>query len=281
MEEAMTVREVVRDAEILVLTGCDAGQETVFRANRLTASVFERGPVPDVKLEVKVDSGMGRLGISHVEAPAFLDELRDRVTGVYSQFASSDSDPDFSRIQLDVFLAATKRVTCRRHIANSAALCFTAAYLDAVRPGLALYGIASCPDFSHLQPALTWKTSVLSLRRMLPGETVGYGRTFTISRPSLVAVLPIGYADGYSRAFSNNGQARVRGALAPVIGRVSMDLLSIDVTDVPGVAHGDEVTLLEADPQSPISAVALARRVGTIPYEIITSIGTRVERIYV
>ncbi len=280
LEEAITVRELVSDGEILVLTGCDAGQEAAFRDNRLTASVFERGPVPDVKIELKIDSGMGRLGVPHAQAPAVLDELGDRLTGVYSQFASSDCDPDFSRVQLDVFLAATKGVTCRRHIANSAALGLPPAYLDAVRPGLALYGIAQCRELSDLLPALAWKASVLSLRRMFPGETVGYGRTFTISRPSLIAVVPVGYADGFSRAFSNNGQVRVRGVLAPIIGRVSMDLVTVDVTDVPGVAHGDEVTLLEADPESPISAVGLANRIGTIPYEILTSIGPRVERVY-
>jgi len=281
LEEALTVREVVTNAGILVLTGCDAGQEASFRQNRLTASVFERGPVPDVKLELKIDSGMGRLGVPHSQAPAFLDQLDDRLTGVYSQFASSDSDPEFSQVQLNAFLAATKRVSCHRHMANSAALRFPAALLDAVRPGLALYGVAPCPEVSDLQPALAWKTRVLSLRQMPPGETVGYGRTYKLSRPSLVAVLPVGYADGYSRAFSNNGQVRVRGMLAPVIGRVSMDLASIDVTDVPGVTHGDEVTLLESDPQSPISAAALATCIGTIPYEILTSIGERVERVYV
>ncbi len=281
LEEALTIRETVPDAAILVLTGCDASQEAAFRDNRLTASVFERGPVPDVKIEVKIDSGMGRLGIPHSLAPPFLDQLGNRVSGVFSQFASSDSDPEFSRSQLNVFLAATERAPCRRHIANSAALRYPAALLDAVRPGLALYGIAPCPEFSDLLPALAWKASVLSLRRMSPGETVGYGRTFTISRPSLIAVVPVGYADGFSRAFSNNGQVKVRGLLAPIVGRVSMDLVNVDVTDVPGVALGDEVTLLEVDPESPISAVGLANRIGTIPYEILTSIGPRVERVYV
>ncbi len=281
LEEAMTVREVVSDAGILVLTGCEPGQEAAFRDNNLTASVFERGPAPDVSLELKIDSGMGRLGVPHSQAPAFLDQLGERLTGVFSQFASSDNDPDFSRVQLDAFLAATKEVTCRRHIANSAALRFPAALLDAVRPGLALYGVAPCPELSDLQPALAWKTRVLSLRRMSPGETVGYGQTFKVARPSLIGVVPVGYADGYSRALSNNAQVRVRGVLAPVVGRVSMDLVSIDVTDVPGVGHGDEVTLLESDPQSPISAAGLARRLGTIPYEILTSIGARVERVYI
>ena len=281
LDEAIAVRQVVDDAQILVLTGCEVGQEPEFRKNRLTASVFEHRAIPDIQIELKIDSGMGRLGIPHSQAPAVLEELKSRLTGVFSQFASSDSDPEFSRLQLANFLAATKRVTCRRHIANSAALRFPAAHLDAVRPGLALYGIAPCPEVSDLKPALTWKTRVLSLRRMSTGETVGYGRTFEISRPSLVAVVPVGYADGYSRALSNQGHVRVRGVLVPVIGRVSMDLVSIDVTDLPDVAHGDEVTLLEADPHSPISAAALAERLGTIPYEILTSIGPRVERIYV
>jgi alanine racemase len=281
LEEALIVREAATDAGILVLTGCDSGQEAAFRENNLTASVFERGRVPDVRIEMKIDSGMGRLGVPHSQAPVFLDQLGNRLSGVFSQFASSEADADFCRAQLDAFLAATKCVNCRRHIANSAALRFPAAHLDAVRPGLALYGIASCPGFPDLLPALVWKTRVLSLRQMWAGETVGYGRTFTITRPSLIAVLAVGYADGYSRTLSNQGQVRVRGCLAPVIGRVSMDLITVDVTDVPGVVHGDEVTLLEADPDSPISAAALAKRIGSIPYEILTLIGSRVERVYV
>ncbi|RPJ81994.1 MAG: alanine racemase [Acidobacteria bacterium] len=281
LEEALNIREVINNAKILVLQGCDAGQERLFIDNRLTASVFEGGRVPDVEIELKVDSGMGRLGVSPAQAPALLHELGERVTGVFSHFASSESDAEFTRAQLDTFLAATKDVTCRRHIANSGALCFRAAHLDAVRPGLALYGISPCPGLFDVRPVLAWKVRILSLKKMSPGETVGYGRTFTVARPSLIAVLPIGYADGFSRAFSNNGQVRIRGVLAPVVGRVSMDLLSVDVTDVPDVAHGDEVTLLEGDPQSPLSAARLANRIGTIPYEILTSIGSRVERVYV
>lgn len=281
LDEALVVREAVKDAGILVLTGCDTGQEPLFQEHRLTASVFERGQVPHVTIELKIDSGMGRLGVPHAQAADFLEELSGRVSGVFSQFASSDSDPEFTAEQLANFLAATKRFTCRRHVANSAALRFPAAHLDAVRIGLALYGVAPCPEVSDVLPALAWKTRVLSLRAMSPGETVGYGRTFKLSRPSLVAVLPVGYADGYSRGFSNSGQVRIRGALAPLIGRVSMDLISVDVTEIPGVSVGDEVTLLEADPASPISAARLAKRLGTIPYEILTSIGSRVERVYV
>jgi len=281
LEEGLTVRDSVQDSRILVLTGCNTGQEAVFRRHGLAASVFVRGPVPDVMLELKIDSGIGRLGVPHSEAPALLDELGDRVTGVFSHFASSETDTDFSQAQLEAFLSATKGVKCRRHIANSAGLRFPAAHLDAVRPGLAIYGIAPCPQVSDLLPILTWKAHLLSLRRMLPGETVGYGRTFEIRRPSLIGVLPVGYADGYSRAFSNNGEVRIRGMLAPVVGRISMDLMSVDLTDVPGVAHGDEATILEADPDSPISAPGLAKRIGTIPYEVLTSIGSRVERVYV
>ncbi|RPI27716.1 MAG: alanine racemase [Acidobacteria bacterium] len=280
IEEAIEVRQAVNDSSILVLTGCDSGQEPGFRQHDLTASVFEKGRVPDAKIELKVDSGMGRLGVALSDAPALLADLDNRLVGVYSQFASSDGDDDFTRTQLRAFLAATRLAKCRRHIANSAGLRFPDAHLDAVRPGLALYGIAPCPAVSDIQPALSWKTRVLSLRSLSPGQSVGYGRTFLVSRPSLIAVLPVGYADGYSRAFSNKGQVRIRGRLAPVVGRVSMDLISVDVTGVPGVSHGDEVTLLEADPDSPISARALARAIDTIPYEIVTSIGRRVERVY-
>ncbi len=280
LEEAIEVRCVVPDAQILVFSGCDSGQEPRFRGHNLTAAVFERGRVPDVKIEVEVDSGMGRLGVPHAQAGSFLAQLRNRLAGVYSHFASADADVEFSRFQLKNFLSATSGVGCRRHIANSAGLRFPDAHLDAVRPGLALYGIAPCPAVSDVRPVLSWKTRILSLRHMSAGESVGYNRTYIASSPRVIAVLPVGYADGYNRAFSNKAQVRIRGRLVPVVGQISMDLTTVDVTEVPGVSQGDEVTLLEADPESPISAAALAQSLGTIPYEVLTSIGNRARRFY-
>jgi alanine racemase len=282
VSEAIEVRQVAPEAAILVLSGCEPGHEKPFTEHRLRASVFDTQLVPaKVPVEVKIDTGMGRLGISPNLAPDFMARFGDRLQGVFSHFASSETDDAFSHLQLDTFLRCTKRVSCRRHLANSGALRFPAAFLDAVRPGLALYGIAPCPEIDDVIPVLTWKTRVLTVREIPRGASVGYNRTFTAGRQTRVAVLPVGYADGYSRAFSNSGQVRIRGRLAAVVGVVSMDLTTVDVTDIPGVSVGDETVLLEADAQSPLSAVRHARSLGTIPYEVFTSIGPRVERRYI
>jgi alanine racemase len=282
LEEALELREIARDARILVLMGCDAGQERAFRDNELTASVFGPGPLPKgVSVELKIDTGMGRVGIPLSQARASLKQAKGQLVGVFSHFAAAETDEEFSKQQLDLFLKHTDGVTCRRHIANSAGLRFPEAFLDAVRPGLALYGVAPCPGMSDLRPALCWKTRVLVIRDLATGHSVGYGRTFIASRPTRIAVLPVGYADGYSRRLSNASQVRIRGRLAPVVGLVSMDFTTVDVTDLPDVVAGDEATLLEADAESPISAASLARVLRTIPYEVLTSIGARVDRVYV
>ena len=282
LDEAIELRGIVPDSKILVLGGCDEGQTERFRKHNLTATVFDRRPLPnDLRVEVKVDTGMGRLGIGWEEASRFIHEQKGPVCGVYSHFAASGHDPDFTRLQLERFLQATNRLTCPRHISDSAGLRYPEAHLDALRLGLALYGISPCPEVNYVKPILRWKTRILSLREVPKGMPVGYGRSFVTRRKSRIAVLPVGYADGYRRMFSNRGRVRVRDRLVPVVGRISMDLSTIDVTDLPKVEAGEEVVLLEDNPTSPICAAALAQTLGTIPYEVLTSIGDRVARVFV
>ncbi len=282
LDEAIELRGIVPDGTILVLGGCDKGETERFRQHNLTATVFDRRPLPDdLRVEVKVDTGMGRLGIGWKEASHFIRELKGSVCGVYSHFSASGHDPNFSRSQLERFLQATQGLNCPRHISDSAGLRYPQAHLDALRLGLALYGISPCPEVNYVQPILRWKTYILSLREVPKGMPVGYGRSFVSRRKSRIAVLPVGYADGYRRRFSNRGRVRVRDRLVPVVGRISMDLSTIDVTDLPKVELGEEVVLLDNDPASPICAAALAQTLGTIPYEILTSIGNRVARVYV
>jgi len=155
--------------------------------------------------------------------------------------------------------------------------------LDAVRPGLALYGgfpAAQVPPPTKLRQAMTLKTRIVLVRDFPAGATLGYGRTFRTARASRIAALPIGYADGFSRAHSNKGQALVRGRRAPIVGRVSMDTVLVDVTDVAGAQAGDETVLYGRLGEAEISIVEAAETLGTIPYELMTSLTARVPRTY-
>jgi alanine racemase len=171
------------------------------------------------------------------------------------------------------------------HLANSAGVIgLPESHYTMVRPGLMLYGLYPTPKMAErveLRPVLSWKTRILQLKELPGGSIVGYGESFVTKRRSLVATLPVGYADGYQRLFSNRGRVLVRGKRAPVVGRVNMDLTSIDVTDIEGVAQGDEVVLLGRQGREAISADEMAGWAETISYEIVTSIGARVPRIQI
>ncbi len=280
LEEAVELRRWIHSAPILVLGGCPPDETEAFRKYRLTAAHFRlETPPKDIPFEVKIDTGMTRLGIPWTEAAQFLASCSPQPAGVFSHFASPETDPGFSNLQLKRFLEATRGSTTPHHIASSAGLRVAGAFLDRVRVGLALYGIRATPEIDYLQPVLTWKTSVLALQEVPAGRAVGYGGIYQTHRPSRLAVLSVGYADGYSRALSKRGKVRIRGALAPMAGRVSMDLATVDVTDIPGVRVGDHATLLEADERSPLSANQLARLLDTISYEVLTAIGARVDRV--
>jgi alanine racemase len=170
------------------------------------------------------------------------------------------------------------------HFANSAAtITLPAAYFDMVRPGIMLYGVYPSPAMASqitLKPVLSWKTKILQLKKVPVGTSVSYGQTFVTKRESLIATLPVGYADGYQRLLSNRGAVLVGGRRAPVIGRVCMDLTMIDVTDIRNVKQGDEVVLLGRQGTTEISADEIAAWSNTISYEILTSISARVPRIH-
>ena len=254
-----------------------------------------------INIHIKVDTGMGRLGFDteniekNVSAIAKMDSIV--VTGLMSHFSDADlSDRSYALLQFDRFNSVRnalikkniKPVMC--HMANSAAvMLLPESHFDAIRPGLMLYGYspiqltADSYQLSanyELKPAMTVKTKILSLRKFKKGTPVSYARTFTTTRESLIAVLPVGYADGYTRVFSNNADVLIRGKRAPVIGRVCMDIAMIDVTDVRGVTEGDEVILLGRQKGDAITASELAMKAGTIPYEILTSFGNKTRKVY-
>ena len=281
LAEAVQLREVLSEASILVLQGCLPGQERVFQDRNLTAAVFHAEQVPEeVAVEVELDTGMGRLGIPWELAEQTISGITSPISGVYSHFSSPTLDPDYTRLQLQRFEKATSGLPYPRHISSSAGLQFPEAQLDAVRLGLALYGISPCSPLDFVRPVLCWKTHILTLQRVSAGQPVGYGGTFVTQRDTLIGVLPIGYADGYNRLLSNRGRVRVRGHLAPILGEVNMDLTSVDLTDHPPTEIGDEVLLLEDTCDSPISLTAMAELLGTNTYEVLVSISSRVERRY-
>ncbi len=280
-----------------------------------TAKMFSREAGKrnrSLDVHVKIDTGMGRLGFHSSEIMKELTAIRKmpnlRITGLMSHFSDSDiSDTSYAEKQLRSF-HAVREVLIKKsggsllcHMANSAAtLSLKDAHLDAVRPGLILYGHS---PFQHnppiplpkafgikggkggfgafLKPAMKVKTEILSLRRLRKGTPVSYGRTFITERNSVIAVLPVGYADGYSRALTNSMDVLVKGKRAPVVGRVCMDLIMVDVTGIQGMKEKDEVVLLGRQGREEITASEMGAKAGTISYEILTSLGSRSRRIYV
>jgi alanine racemase len=309
-EEGRELREAGITKPILCLEGFWEGQAALCVRERLTPIVFrldtaeafdsaarEAGVVAEV--HVKIDTGMNRLGVRAEGAAEFAARLRGfkniRVGGLLTHFASADEAgaAEFTRAQAARFAAAAETFRAQghdpavEHLSNSAAtFAEPAARGGMVRPGGVLYGLwrdvlrPSNDPPPPLRPVMALRTRVMLLKRVPAGETLGYGRTHALARDSLIATLPIGYADGYRRALSNRGRVVVRGRHAPVVGRVSMDLTIIDVTDVPGVAEDDAVTLIGADGESSVTAEEIARAAGTISYEITCGVGARVPREY-
>ncbi|MBI5632215.1 MAG: alanine racemase [Nitrospirae bacterium] len=243
-------------------------------------------------VHMKIDTGMGRIGFrpeQTVEAALEIAGMEGlRLEGLMSHFSEADlGDGTYARQQLRIFsdlrdaiqLRTGLRLRC--HIANSAAvLSLPDALFDAVRPGIALYGCSPFVESFGLRPVLSLRSEVLAVRNLPAATAVSYGRTFVTKRDSRIAVIPVGYADGYNRLFSNNAEMLLKGCRVPVVGRVCMDMTMLDVTDVPNVSEGDEVMILGRQGEELITAAELAGRINTIPYEILTSLGTPARKAY-
>jgi alanine racemase len=262
----------VRDAIDMDITPGVPGPEEL-------AAACEVARDRDVHIHLKLDSGMGRLGLVEPELQRAAEMIRAtprlRVEAVYTHFATAGEDEAFMRQQIETFDRFRAAIDAPlHHLANSPATVRGAVRPgDFVRCGIALYGPGpSMPG----DPVMRWATSIARLKTLPPGHAVGYGATFHTSRESRIATLPVGYADGYNRRLSNNGEVIVRGCRAPVVGRVSMDLVTIDVTDVPNAQLGDEVVLLGDG----ITADEIASRIDTIPYEVFCNVSVRVPRVY-
>jgi alanine racemase len=306
LEEAVQLREAGIQAALIVLAGVFPAQLDTFVEYKLTPVVHDlislkaldressRRQV-ELGVHLKIDTGMGRLGFLAAEADQWIAAIKQaeslHIQGVFSHFSHAESvQGDYTQKQLEIFkrvlgqLRSAGVVPDLVHLANSAAtITLPAAYFDMVRPGLMLYGVYPSPNMKeqiNLKPVLSWKTKILQLKNVPSGTSVSYGQTYVTERESLIATLPIGYADGYPRFLSNRGEALVRGQRARIAGRVCMDLTMIDVTDIRNVRQGDEVVLLGRQGGAEISADEIAAWANTISYEILTSIGTRVPRIH-
>jgi alanine racemase len=245
-----------------------------------------------VTVHLKIDTGMGRMGLNPDKAVTDALEISCmgglRIEGLMSHFSEADlADKSYALRQLEIFSGIQKIISEKlgyslmTHMANSAAvLSFGEALLEAVRPGLMLYGYSPFSEQYGLQPLMKVKTNILMLRDLPSEYPVSYGRTFITKRQSTIAVVPVGYADGYNRLFSNNAFVLIRGKRAPVVGRVCMDITMADVTDIDNVSEGDEVVLLGRQGNEMITATELSARINTIPYDIITSLGSRARKEY-
>jgi alanine racemase len=247
-----------------------------------------------LRVHLNIETGMGRCGIDPATAASLLEAIEDceniRLAGVFTHFATADEDDlSYAEEQIDRFeqFLNTHRIKERRkvtiHAANSAGtIKLPHAHYDMVRCGIAMYGYYSRRMANPpvpLKPVLQLQAPITQLHRIPAGHSVSYGRSFIPTRDILVAIVPLGYADGYRRCFSNRAQMKIGPYVAPVIGRVCMDQVILDVTDVPAVQAGQMVTVLDNDHNSPCSAYALADLAETICYEILTFIHAHVNRI--
>lgn len=306
LEEGILLREQGISAPILVLGGIMGNQVPLFLDYdlALTASSVEkltqiekeagrRGVTARVHL--KIDTGMERIGVHYYSAGELLDAALGcshcEVEGIYSHFANADAaDLTSAHVQLERFRRVLEMCEERglhpplRHMANSGAIIqLPDSHLDMVRAGILLYGVypaAELPRAVPVQPALAWKSHVVYFKVVQPGHSVSYGSTWQTDHMVRVVTIPVGYGDGYFRSLSNRAEVIIRGKRYPVIGHICMDQLMVNI-EWETAYNGDEVVLLGESGDSEISAGELAQWAGTIPYEVLTNINTRVPRIYI
>ncbi|HVO64613.1 MAG TPA: alanine racemase [Terriglobales bacterium] len=313
LDEAIPLREAEVRSRILLMTGFWRGEEDEIVALGLTPTVWEPWQIESLNhasaklgggrhpVHLKVDSGMGRLGVNLQALPRLLDALKAAdhllLEGVSTHLASSEVlDAPSAEEQVKTFDKALRSIRSSAlapalvHVANtSAAISRRVTWNNMVRPGLALYGyylpfqragreVSGSALRLNVKPVLTWKTRILALRDMDANQALGYGGTYVTKSAARIALLPVGYADGLNRALSSGGRVIVRDHYAPIVGLISMDLTMIDVTGIAGVEVGDEVILLGSSDGLTVSAQEHADLANTIPYEILCAISKRVPR---
>jgi alanine racemase len=316
LDEAIPLRESGVHANILLMTGFWRGEETEIVRLRLTPTVWEPWQIDSLDkaaaalgmvqhpVHLKVDSGMGRLGVAVDQLPGVLEVLREAkhlvLEGLSTHLASSEIMDAPSVAEQEQRFEAARTLVKKAgfdpkfvHVANTGAVISRReTWNTMVRPGVALYGyylpfqragreVSGGTLRLPVKPILTWKTRILSLRNFGPNQALGYNATYVTKAPAHVAVLPVGYADGFNRQLSNRGRVILREHYAPILGSISMDLTLVDVTGIPGVSVGDDVILLGACDGLSVDALEHARLANSSPYEILCNISKRVPRRYV
>jgi len=306
VDEALTLRKSSCRTPILNLGAFLKGDIDTMVENDITATVADfdlavcldaraRRLKKKAKVHVKVDTGMGRLGVWHKEADDFILKLcmlkNLSVEGLYTHFPVADSDEDFTQSQISVFCALVDKLEIRgvriplKHSANSMAVVgFKGAHFNLVRPGLAIYGLHPKDELVgkiDLKPVLSFKTKVVFLKDVGKGRSVSYGRTHITRQDTMIATLPVGYGDGYNRLLSNKGKVLIHGQFCPVVGVVCMDQTMVDVRHVKNVKLEDEVVLMGFQGNHCIRVEDVARLCHTIPYEVVCWISPRVPRVYI
>lgn len=306
VEEGVSLRKRGIKAPILVLSGTILGEIEELLEYNLSTTVYSREVVlslnkvaqergTNANVHIKIDTGMGRLGIDPEEYPAFLQEITASknlsVEGILTHFAcSGQAGKEYTPWQLARFkeaLKASNNSWKRRplvHAANSATLIeYPESHLDLVRPGIILYGCYPSEAVEKripLKPVLRLKSRIKAIKKISRGCSIGYERSYIAPQDRLIGIIPLGYADGYSRLLSNKAQVVVKGERVPVIGNISMDLTTIDISRVAGVKVGEEVTVIGKQGEEEIRIEELAKWTGTIPYEILTSINKKLPRVF-
>ena len=301
IEEAIRLREAGIEGQILILgyTPCDQAEQLL--KYDITQAIVDEAYAAElrkcglrVKVQAAMDTGMNRIGLD-AERPEDCERaIRQyaknfELTGLFTHLCVADTDTEscraFTKRQEELFTAVAERVADLQlpfvHCLNSAGgLWHDCPTSSLVRLGIILYGLK--PDYANhlpqgIKPVLEWKTVVSMVKNVHAGETIGYGRSFRVEKDMTVATLPTGYADGYNRLLSNKGRVFIHGHAAPIVGRVCMDQMLVDVTDIPNVKLGDEVVLLN---RNTYTADDMAEELGTIGYEIVCDISARVTRVY-
>jgi alanine racemase len=315
LDEAIPLRDAGIQSNILLMTGFWRGEESEIVRSHLTPTVWEPWQIESLDaaaaplgvakhpVHLKVDTGMGRLGVGIDQLPEVLRVMQSAkhllLEGLSTHLASSEiMDAPSVAEQERVFDQARRMVREAGfepvfvHLANTGAVISRReTWHSMVRPGVALYGyylpfqragreVSGGTLRLAVKPVLTWKTRILSLRDFAANQPLGYGGTYATKAPARVAVLPVGYADGYNRQLSNRGRVIVRDHYAPIVGRISMDLTLVDVTGIPEVSVGDEVVLLGAQDGLSVDALEHAELADSTPYEILCNISKRVPRKY-
>jgi alanine racemase len=306
LEEARQLREQKIAVPILVLGGLFENQIEQYLAHdvqmmvydfRLAEIISQRAHAlgKSASVHVKIDTGMGRVGVQ-AEPLAFIEKINSLpgvlLQGICTHLATSDeADQTYARQQVQRFRTIVQELKMKGivprwiHAANSGAiLSLPDSYFNLVRPGVAMYGYYPSPDTPRalaLQPAMSLHTRVLFAKRVPTNTFVSYGRTFQTPKPSLIATLPLGYADGFPRRFSNNMEVLIRGKRWPVVGRVCMDQIMVDLGEMKEVQAGEEVVLMGRQGEEEISIYEWCRKLDTIPYEVTCGISRRVRRVFV